>query len=46
MQICPYDKYLAVITGRNLIKNQQSPNQIFVFKRCQSAGSDGEGKKE
>lgn len=32
-QICENEKSLAVITGKNLIKNQQKPNQLFVFER-------------
>ena len=46
MQICPYDRYLAIITGRNMIKNEQSPNQIFIFKRDEREGSEGEGCKD
>jgi hypothetical protein len=42
--ICPYEKYLAVITGKNLIKNEQKPNQIFIFKREIQEGSDKEEK--
>lgn len=44
MALCPYEKYLAVITGKNLIKNEQRPNQIFIFKREIQEGSDIEGK--
>ena len=44
LALCPYEKYLAVITGKNLIKNEQKPNQIFIFKREIQEGSDVEGK--
>lgn len=43
MNICPYEKLLGVITGKNLIKNSQKPNQLFIFKKSTTEGSDGEG---
>lgn len=33
MQVSHDGEYLAVITGQNLIKNQQKYNRLFVFKR-------------
>lgn len=27
------ENFLAVISGKNLIKDQQKPNQLFIFKR-------------
>ena len=33
MQICQDDEYLAVISGKILIMNEQSTNQLFIFKR-------------
>ena len=33
MQVCQDDEYLAVISGKILIMNEQSTNQLFIFKR-------------
>ena len=33
MQKCGDEKYLAVITGKNLIMAQQKFNQLYLFKR-------------
>ena len=27
------ENYIAVISGKNLVKNEQFPNQLFVFKK-------------
>ena len=35
MQICQDDEYLAVISGKILIMNEQSCNQLFIFKRVE-----------
>ena len=43
MNICPYERMLGVITGKNLIKNTSKPNQLFIFKKSQTEGSDAEG---
>ena len=32
MALSDDEDYLALITGKNLIKNQQTPNQLFVYK--------------
>lgn len=36
MQRSKCENFLAVITGKNLIMNEQKPNQIFVFKRVKN----------
>ena len=46
ISLCPYEKYLGVITGKNLIKNEQKPNQLFIFKRLEFEGSDAEGNAD
>jgi hypothetical protein len=33
MQISKCQNFLAVISGKNLIRDEQKPNQIFIFKR-------------
>ena len=33
MQKCQNEEYLAVITGKNLIMNQQKFNQLYIFRR-------------
>ena len=35
------EKFLAIVTGKNLIMNQQKQNQLFIFKR-QEKLADGE----
>lgn len=32
MKKCENDQYLAVLTGKNLIKEEQIINQLFIFK--------------
>ena len=41
IQTCENESYLAVISGKNLIKDEQFPNQLFVFKieKDREAGS-------
>ena len=34
---------MGVITGKNLIKDEQKPNQLYIFKRTMLEGSDGDG---
>lgn len=31
---------MAVITGKNLIMNEQKPNQVFIFKRVKNLNVD------
>jgi hypothetical protein len=33
IQTCQNEEYLAVLTGKNLIMQEQKLNQIFVFKK-------------
>lgn len=33
MQKCPNEEYLAIISGKILIMNEQQTNQLFIFKR-------------
>lgn len=40
LQCCQSDEYLAIISGKNLIMNEQKPNQLFVYRR-QPDGSYG-----
>ena len=37
------DKWLAIISGKNLVMNKQSHHQLFIFKRVK--GSIGEPDK-
>ena len=36
MQISSCQRMLAIITGKNLIMNEQLPNQMFIFKRTKN----------
>jgi hypothetical protein len=36
MQISKDEHFLAVISGKNLIMNEQKPNQLFIFKRTKN----------
>jgi hypothetical protein len=36
MQISKTEQMLAVISGKNLIMNEQKPNQLFIFKRVRN----------
>jgi hypothetical protein len=40
MQKCQNDKYLAVISGKNLIGAEQKINQLFVFRVDESTIND------
>lgn len=40
MQISKCENYLAVISGKNLIKAEQKPNQIFVYKRIKNLNTN------
>lgn len=33
IQKCQNDRYIAVITGKNLIRQEQKFNQLFLFRR-------------
>jgi hypothetical protein len=33
MQKCQNEEYLAVVSGKILIMNEQMTNQLFIFKR-------------
>lgn len=33
MVMCPYEQNLAIISGKNLIMNEQKPNQLFIYIR-------------
>lgn len=41
MHLCPYEKYLGVITGQNQI-TEQKPNKLLIYKMSQSEGSDAD----
>jgi hypothetical protein len=41
MALCPYEKYLGVITGQNQI-TEQKPNKLWIYKMSQSEGSDAD----
>ena len=32
MQKCQNEQYLAFITGKNLIRNQQKANQLYIYR--------------
>jgi hypothetical protein len=36
MQTCQNEEYLAIISGKNLIMNEQKINQLFIYKRKKS----------
>jgi hypothetical protein len=38
LQCCQSDEYLAIISGKNLIMNEQKPNQLFVYRRQADGG--------
>ena len=38
MQKCQDEEYLAIISGKILIMNEQKTNQLFIFKRVKSNG--------
>jgi hypothetical protein len=33
IQKCQNEQYLAIVSGKNLIMNEQKINQLFIFKR-------------
>ena len=40
MQISKCENFLAVVSGKNLIKAEQKPNQIFIYKRIKNLNPD------
>jgi hypothetical protein len=32
VRLCQDENYLAVISGKNLIRDEQQPNMMFIFK--------------
>lgn len=42
MQASQNEDYIAVISGKNLIMNQQFANQLFIFKRIFNISSSNE----
>lgn len=46
MKKCQNEQYLAIISGKILIMNEQKTNQLFIFKRIKSHGEDGRDKFE
>lgn len=46
MQVSQNEDFLAVISGKNLIMNEQKPNQLFIFKRIKDYNTDAMDKFE
>ena len=40
MQLSEDENYIAVISGKNLIMNEQKPNQLFIFQRIRNQNTD------
>jgi hypothetical protein len=38
LQKCQNEEWLAIISGKNLIRGEQKPNQLFIYKRVRRAG--------
>ena len=41
MQVSQNKQILAVITGKNLIMNEQKPNRLFLFQRVKNLNAEG-----
>jgi len=41
MQVSQNKQILAVITGKNLIMDEQKPNQLFLFQRVKNLNAEG-----
>ena len=45
MQKCQNEVYIAVISGKNLIRNEQVANQLFIFKKRDKSDKEPEGSR-
>ena len=44
MQKCPNEEYIAIVSGKILIMNEQQTNQLFIFKRVKSGSPNKKDK--
>jgi hypothetical protein len=40
MQLSNDENYIAVVSGKNLVMDEQKPNQLFIFRRIRNQNTD------